>query len=127
MSTVAKVHQGLGFLFLTVAVIMFFLAGLGTFGEGFDAHRATGSALTVAALVLVVLAAVGRREALMPSVVLLVLMIVQTVLAMVGDDVSVIGGLHPLGGLLVLVVAHQVARGLPLPLVGGGTTAPRAV
>jgi hypothetical protein len=121
MSTVAKVHQGLGFLVLLVATLMFFLAGLGAFGEGFDAHVDTGRGLQVLGLVLVVLAAVGRREALIPSVVLFVLLIIQGVLASVGEDVSFIGGLHPLNGLLILVVAHNVARGIPLPLIGNGS------
>ena len=121
MSTVAKVHQGLGFVFLLGATIMFFLAGTGAFGEGFDAHVDTGRGLQVVALLLVVLAAVGRREALVPSIVLLVLIVIQSGLAQVGEDVSFIGGLHPLNGLLILVVAHNTARGIPLPLIGTGT------
>ena len=47
-------------------------------------------------------------------------MILQTVLAIVGEDVTVLGGLHPVNGLLILFVAHQTARALPLPFVGGG-------
>lgn len=121
MSTVAKVHQGLGFLFLLGATIMFFLAGTGAFGEGFDAHVDLGRGLQVIAVILVVLAAVGRREALVPSIALLVLIVIQGVLAQVGEDVSFIGGLHPVNGLLILVVAHNVARGIPLPLIGNGT------
>lgn len=120
MSTVAKVHQGLGFLFLLGATIMFFLAGTGVFGEGFDPHVDLGRGLQVVALILVVLAAVGRREALVPSIALLVLMVIQGVLANVGEDVSFIGGLHPLNGLLILLVAHNTARGIPLPLIGDG-------
>lgn len=126
MSTVAKVHQGLGFLVLLVATLMFFLAGLGAFGEGFDAHVDTGRGLQVLGLLLVILAAVGRREALVPSIVLLVLLIIQGVLASVGEDVSFIGGLHPLNGLLILVVAHNVARGIPLPLIGSQGTSRHA-
>lgn len=120
MSTVAKVHQGLGFLFLLGATIMFFLAGTGAFGEGFDPHVDLGRGLQVIALLLVILAAVGRREALVPSVVLLVLMLIQSGLAQVGEDTSFIGGLHPLNGLLILLVAHNTARGIPLPLIGDG-------
>lgn len=122
MSTVAKVHQGLGFLFLLGATIMFFLAGTGAFGEGFDPHVDLGRGLQVIALLLVILAAVGRREALVPSVVLLVLMLIQSGLAQIGEDTSFIGGLHPLNGLLILLVAHNTARGIPLPLIGNGAT-----
>ena len=114
---VASFHRGLAFLFLGVAaLVQFFLAGLGAFGAtSFDAHAAVGSLLTLVALVLVILAAVGRRAALQASVVLLVLMIIQNVLGAAGDDVGVLGGLHPVNGLLILFMAHQAARALPVP------------
>jgi len=128
MSSVARAHQGLGFLFLALAVLQFFLAGIGVFGDGlgsddYTAHEVSGSLLTVIALVLVVLAAVGRRPALPASAALLVLMILQTLLAQaIGGDAKVIAALHPLVGLLILFVAHQAARGLALPI--GGQTPP---
>jgi hypothetical protein len=125
---VVSIHRGLGFLFLTLGLVMFFLAGLGSFGEpdGFDVHSAIGSGMTVIALVLVILAAVGRREALPASGALLLLMLVQTVLAVVGrEGASIIGALHPVNALLILFVAHQTARGLPLPLGGPTVNAPR--
>jgi hypothetical protein len=117
MSNVPRIHQGLGFLVLTLGLLQYFLAGLGAFGAetGYDPHRAVGSLLTVLALVLLILAAVGRRAALVPSAVLLGLMLVQTVLAISGEDVAFLGALHPVNGLLILFVAHQTARGLPLP------------
>jgi hypothetical membrane protein len=118
MSTVASIHRGLGFGFVALALLQFFFAGLGVFGEGYDPHRVMGMILVAAALVLVILAAAGRRETLMQSGVLLVLMILQSVLAQVGEDVSILGALHPLNGLLILFVAHQTARGLPLPFGG---------
>jgi hypothetical protein len=49
------------------------------------------------------------------------LMILQTFLAVAGrEGAPVIGALHPVNGLLILFVAHQVARGLPLPIGGRG-------
>ncbi len=131
MSSVAKAHRGLGFLFLTLAILQFFLAGLGVFGDGlgssdYDPHRIVGSLLTVVALVLLILAAVGRRPALPASAALFVLMLVQTVLGIAGSEgSSIIGALHPLNGLLILFVAHQAARGLALP-IGGRTPFARA-
>ena len=125
--TVPTIHRGLGFLFLGLALLQFFLAGLGVFGDdGYDPHLAVGSALTLISLILVILAAIGRREALVQSAVLLLLMIIQTVLAHI--EVTVLNALHPVNGLLILFVAHQTARGLPLP-IGGGTaeTRPAAV
>ena len=115
--TVATIHRGLGFLFLGLGLIMFFLAGLGAFGEPYDAHRATGMGLGLLALILLVLAAIGRRESLAASAALFVLMIIQSVLAVAGSEgTAVIGALHPVNGLLILFVAHQAARGLPLPI-----------
>jgi hypothetical protein len=123
---VASFHRGLAFLFLGVAaVVQFFLAGLGAFGaSSYDAHRGVGSLLTLIAIVLVILAVVGRREALSASATLLFLMTVQTMLGVTGEDVGILGGLHPVVGLLILFVAHQAARGLPLPGVGNGRTGP---
>ncbi len=131
MSSVAKAHQGLGFLFLTLAILQFFLAGLGVFGDGlggddYTPHQIVGSLLIVIALVLVILAAIGRRPALPASGALLVLMILQSVLAVLGSETSsFLGALHPINGLLILFVAHQAARGLALP-IGGRSPAARA-
>jgi hypothetical membrane protein len=123
MSSTAKAHQGLAFLFLAIGIVAFFLAGLGAFGEGFDSHRVSGSVLLLLSLIILILAAVGRREALQQSAVLFGLMILQMVLAVLGEDVSsFFGALHPVNGLLILFVAHQTARGLPLAMGG----APRA-
>ncbi len=84
MSTVARAHRGLAFFFLAIGVIAFFLAGLGAFGEGFDAHRVSGSLLLLLSLVLLVLAAIGRKEAVKQSAALFALMIVQMLLAVAG-------------------------------------------
>lgn len=130
MSSVVKAHRGLGFLFLGLAVLQFYLAGLGVYGGGlgsgdYDVHRIVGSLLSLIALILLVLAAVGRREALVASGTLFALMILQTLLGNTGTDARVIAALHPLNGLLILFVAHQAARGLPLPGVAQ-PAAPRA-
>jgi hypothetical protein len=130
MSSTAKAHQGLAFLFLAVAIIAFFLAGFGAFdgSRDFDAHQGSGSLLLLLSLVLLILAAVGRREALQQSAVLFGLMILQMVLAILGTDVSsFFGALHPVNGLLILFVAHQTARALPLPMFGSATSRRPAV
>ncbi len=115
MSTVAQAHRGLAFFFLAVGVIAYFLAGLGAFGAtSFDAHRGSGSLLLLLSLILLVLAFVGRREALTQSGVLFGLMVLQMLLAVSGEDVGVLGGLHPVNGLAILFVAHQTAQALPL-------------
>lgn len=114
----AGAHRGLALLFLALGVVAFFLAGLGAFGEGFESHRALGAAMVVLSLVLLVLAAVGRRAALQASAVLFGLMILQMILAQVGTEAAVIGALHPVNGLLVLGVASLAAAGKPVGLPG---------
>src|SRR3954468_20633169 len=112
----ARAHRGLALLFLAIAaLVQFFLAGLMAFGHGgTDAHASIGNLLTVIALILLVLAAVGRRQALQASAVLFALMIIQNVLGMTGDDVSILGALHPVNGLLILGSAMLAAAGRPV-------------
>lgn len=125
-----RVHQVLAYLFLAGAGLQFFLAGLGVFGDGnhesddYDAHRIVGSLLTLVALLLLIAALVGRVK-VRASVTLFVLMIVQNVLAEVGDDASALAALHPLLGVVLLVLAHELARGRGLGVFerGGGDDA----
>ena len=57
----AKAHRVLALLFLAGAVVQFFLAGLGVFGEtSYDAHKIWGGVLTVVSLVVLILAIAGR-------------------------------------------------------------------
>jgi heme A synthase len=112
---VARAHRGLALLFLALVVVQFFLAGLGAFGaESYGAHRGLGDALGLVGLVLLILAAVGRREALQASAVLFVLLIVQAILGGAGDDLGVLGGLHPVNALAILGVGSLTAAGAPL-------------
>jgi Family of unknown function (DUF6220) len=112
---VARAHRGLALLFLAAVVVQFFLAGLGAFGaETYNAHKGLGNVLGLVGLVLLILAAVGRREALQASAVLFVLLIVQAILGGAGDDVGVLGGLHPVNALAILGVGSLTAAGAPL-------------
>jgi hypothetical protein len=113
--SVARTHRALALLFLAGGVVQFVLAGYSAFGgSDWAPHRIWGDALTALAVVILILAAVGRREALQASVVLFVLMLVQNVLAAVGTDVPVLGALHPLNGLLILGVAMIASAGRPV-------------
>ena len=117
MSGVPLIHRALAAGFLALGVVNFFFAGLGAFGEmTYAAHQGTGSLLMVLAAVLAVLAVMGRREALQASVALTFLMLLQVLLAVLGEEVGVLGGLHPVNGLLVLFAAHQAWQGRPLRL-----------
>lgn len=103
-------------LFLGLVAVQFFLAGLGVFRNNpepakkivesstFDAHRILGDVLTLLALVILVLAFVTRRG-LRLCVALLVLMVIQNLLAGLGEDTPVLGGLHGLNALVIVAVA----------------------
>jgi hypothetical protein len=108
-----EAHRLLALLFLAGGVVQFFLAGLATFGgSGFEPHRILGDVLTAVSLLILILAFVGRREAVQASAVLFGLMVVQEILgAWLGDEVPVLGALHPVVGLAVLGVAMLTAAG----------------
>jgi hypothetical protein len=126
-SAVARAHRGLAFLFLALSLVAFFFAGLGAFGaESYTGHQHTGRTLVLLSFVLLVLAAIGRRSVVQQSAVLFGLMIVQMLLGVAGEDVGILGGLHPINALLIVFVAHQAARGLPLPFGAGRAEAPAA-
>jgi hypothetical protein len=109
---VPRAHRLLALFFLAGAVVQFFLAGLGVFGEtSYDAHKIWGGVLTVVALVVLILAFAGRREALQASVILFVLMIVQNILGGSGFDAPILGAFHPVVGLAVLGAAGAAAAG----------------
>jgi hypothetical protein len=118
----ANAHRGLALIFLAVAgVVQFFLAGLIAFGHGArSVHASIGDALTAAALLLLILAFIGRRSALQASAALFVLMIVQNVLGRAGTSTAILGALHPVNALLILGAAMLAAAGRPLSAGHGG-------
>jgi hypothetical protein len=114
-SGVARAHRILALIFLAGGVIQFVLAGYAAFGgSNWEAHQGFGSLLTLITLIALILAFAGRREALQASAVLFVLMLVQHGLGAAGTDVPILGALHPLNGLLLLVVAMLAAAGRPV-------------
>lgn len=112
----------LGWFVLIGATLQFFLAGLAVFrakphngdklfeSSAFDAHRAVGYALILVSFALLVLAVVNREQ-LRLAAALFVLMLLQYALAAGGSKIAALGALHPVNGVLILVVAHFLARG----------------
>jgi hypothetical protein len=112
----------LGWFMLIGATLQFFLGGLGVFrakphgtdklfeSSAFDVHRVVGDALVLISFALLVLAIVNREQ-LRLALLLFVLMLVQFGLAAAGDNVAVLGALHPVNGLAVLGISHFLARG----------------
>jgi peptidoglycan/LPS O-acetylase OafA/YrhL len=109
----AKAHRSIAILFILLIPVQVFLAGLNVMGgKSIDPHEGLGHAFELIALILIVLAAIARREALQPSIALLVLVILQSLL--VSGDGAVIRALHPVNALVILGVAMLAAAGRPL-------------
>ncbi|MGY1832118.1 DUF6220 domain-containing protein [Geodermatophilus sp. SYSU D01180] len=93
-------------LLLLAVVVQFFLAGLGAFGGGFDAHVTNGyyviPALALVALVLGVVARVGTRDVVLGVVLLLLVVFGQSLLKALAGEGAFWGGLHALDGLAIL-------------------------
>jgi Family of unknown function (DUF6220) len=111
---VAGAHRALALLFVVGGVVQFILAGYAAFGgSDWDPHAAFGTVLTVIALIVLILAVVGRRPALQASAILFGLMILQNILGAVGDSAPALGALHPLNGLIILGAGMSAAAGRP--------------
>ena len=104
-------YRWLLLLFLVAGVVQIFLAGLGVFHHhphGLDPHRTLGFAMGGVALLILVLALVARpgaRQVVLAAVLVLQTAFLQSLLAGLGDDSPVWGGLHALDGVLAIGVA----------------------
>ena len=105
-------------MFLIAGAVQIFLAGLGVFqaygpaapagDSALDPHRMLGFVMGGIAVVILVLALIARPggRAIAGAVVLVVQTdLLQSLLAGLGDDSAVWGGLHALDGLLAIAVA----------------------
>jgi hypothetical protein len=113
-------YRWLLLVFVVAGVVQVFLAGLGVFhlhsygldapagDSALDPHRMLGFAMGGVALLILVLALAARPggRAIAGAVVLVVQTdLLQSLLAGLGDDSPVWGGLHALDGLLAIAVA----------------------
>jgi len=113
-------YRWLLLLFLVAGVVQIFLAGLGVFhlhayglddpagDSAMDPHRTLGFAMGGIAILILVLALVARpgaRQVVLAAVLVLQTVVLQSLLAGLGDDSPVWGGLHALDGLLAIGVA----------------------
>jgi hypothetical protein len=112
---VAQAHRILAFVVFGGGILQFLLAGYAAFGgSSYDAHAGIGTLITVIALIVLILAFVGRREAVPASALLFGLMVLQNIFGAVGRDAPVLGALHPVNGLLILGAAMAAAAGRPI-------------
>jgi Family of unknown function (DUF6220) len=128
MQSLRKVHGGLAYLFAGLIVIQFFLAGLGAFttvhnkkfnDNNFGAHGLLGTLLVLIALVIMLIALIGRWSptATKLSAALFGLMVVQLILGVSGAGTSpVLGGLHAVNALLIVAVAYLLVKNARHPL-----------
>jgi len=112
-------YQWMLLIFLLAGVTQIFLAGLGVFrlqGHGlvaggdtaFAPHRALGFTMGGIALLILVLAAIARpgaRAIALSAVLVLLTSLMQSLLAGLGGNHAIYGGLHALDGLLILGIA----------------------
>ena len=114
-----RVHQVLCYLILALSVLQFFWIGLAPLGRAenpglLPLHVLGGYLVTLLALGAVLIAAVGRQEALVWSVALLGVLVLQIILARLAGPVPIIGALHPVNALVVLFFGGAAARGAPM-------------
>jgi hypothetical protein len=113
-------YRWLLLLFLVAGVVQIFLAGLGVFhlhayglddpagDSALDPHRTLGFAMGGMAILILVLALVARpgaRQVVLAAVLVVQTVVLQSLLAGLGDDSPVWGGLHALDGVLAIGVA----------------------
>jgi hypothetical protein len=108
------VHVVVVWLLVVGLLVQVFLAGMGVFDSStmFATHRDFGYALTLLPVVLIVTSLVGgfgRKEAIAAAV-MFGQFILQSILVLQRDSVPAIAALHPVNGVLVLLIAAWLAR-----------------
>ena len=109
-----QIYVGLMGLVLLSLLAQFFLAGLGAFGSdaGFDPHEQVGFISHTVAVLLLVLAALGRIGWRLGLITLAwyVLFTVQIMLPGISDDSPEVAALHPVNALVILFGAYHLMR-----------------
>lgn len=125
-------YKGLAWVIFAVVVLQFFLAGLGVFEVNeFGPHAITGVLVVLASLILLVVAIAAAATHSLTwgrvglTALFFVLMILQALLVFVWREggPGVIAALHPVNGLLLLIVAYTLARGWRLRQMAEGGSA----
>lgn len=111
--TFSRLHQALAWVLLAGLLLQLYLAGAGIFGAtSFQPHRMLGAALTLTALLIPVLALVGRlgRQTIGLSLLLAILAIVQGMLPMLRGTVSWVAALHAVNALALMGLSARLGR-----------------
>jgi len=101
-------------VFAVLILVQVFLAGLGVFDDpgSFGTHRNFGYVIGWFTVVMVVLAIAGRtgRRVIGLSALALVQMALQSVFVALRAELPAVAALHPVNGVLLLLVVISVAR-----------------
>lgn len=129
MGALRSIFRYYAALYFVAVIVQFFLAGFGAFGvvgeaadtsvteevleDKFELHGALGFFLGPGALLLFLLALGARlgRNRVLLSLLMVVLWFLQEVLAGIGGDSAVVGGLHPVNAIVMLTLAGYLAHG----------------
>lgn len=108
-------YRGVIWLFVACVVVQVFLAGLGVFApeDKFEFHRNFGYTFGWLALLLPLLAWVGRlsRRTIGLSFLVIVLFILQSVFVALRTDMPYLAALHPVNALAIFWLSLSLARG----------------
>ena len=117
-------------VFAALILVQVFLAGLGVFlsPSSFITHREFGYVIGWFTLVVLILAVAGRmgRRIVGLAIVGLVQMALQSVFILIRTELPAVAALHPVNGVLLLLVVTVIARaawqarnsGAPVPAAG---------
>ena len=108
------IHIVVSWLLVAGLLVQFFLAGMGVFdsSSAFATHRDFGYTLTLLPAVLIVTSLVGRFGRMEPiaAAVMLGQFFLQSILVLQRDSTPAIAALHPVNGVLLLLIAVWLAR-----------------
>ena len=117
MEIARKGFTGLAYLFIAAVVLQVFLAGIGVFGNwhagadsNLDPHRALGNILMLVALVLFILAVVGRMGRTIWGLSLLLTVIVVLQSVWVNIDSRWVEAIHPTMAIVIFALGHFLAQ-----------------
>ena len=107
------VHPWVAALLVIGLLVQIFLAGMGVFAgaSSFVTHRDVGFMLQVLPFLLILTAVLGghgRRHAI-PATVMFIQFFLQSILLLWRDDLPAIAALHPVNGVLILLIAAWLA------------------
>ena len=125
------IYAGLGWIFVACLVAQLFLAGLGVFDRatGFAPHREFGYLFGWLTLGLVVAALAGRlgRRLTGYGLAMLVLFALQSLFVALRVDAPFAAALHPVNGVLILLVAIRASADATRLARAAGAVHPPAV